>query len=247
MRIEQSAYANRWRGVSPAAKGGFALSGLLAAFAADRPEGALLVALLLATATLAGAGVPLARYLRVAFPATVFLALSCLSLAFSVGLDAHGHPVWQPAPAALPSIALTAARALAALAALLGLVLTTPLPDLLALLRRLHTPEVLLDLMLLCYRMFFVLAGAIDDIRTAQRSRLGYGDPRRSLRSLALLVANLTIQVWQRAACLQRAATARNSEGSLRCLAPDHPHARRHQLLALGAGAGLLLAARLVA
>mgnify|MGYP000851007497 CR=1 FL=1 len=245
MLIEQSAYANRWRRVTPAAKAGFALAGLVAAFAATTPGNALLVALLLAATTLGGAGVAPGRYLRVALPAIGFLALSCLSLAFSVSLDAQGHPAWQLAPETLPAIGLLAARSLAALAALLGLVLTTPLPDLLALLRRLHAPEVLLDLMVLCYRMLFVLRSAIRDTRVAQRARLGYGDTRRSLRSLALLVANLAIQVWQRAACLHRAALARNGDGPLRFLTPEYPQARRHQWLALGAGAGLILAARL--
>lgn len=245
MLIEQSAYSNRWRQVTPVAKGGFALAGLIAAFAATTPGSALLVALLLAGATLGGAGVTAGHYLRVALPATGFLALSCLSLAFSVSLDADSRPVWQLAPEALPTIALIAARSLAALAAMIGLVLTTPLPDLLALLRRLRAPEVLLDLMVLCYRMLFVLRSAIRHTRVAQRARLGYGDTRRSLHSLALLVANLAIQVWQRAACLQRAALARNGDGPLRFLTPDYPQAGRHQWLALVAGAGLILAARL--
>lgn len=245
MLIEQSAYANRWRQVTPAAKGGFALAGLIAAYTATTPGSALLVALLLAAAALAGAGVAPGRYLRVAAPAAGFLALSCLSLAFSVSLDADNRPVWTLDPQALPAIALIAARSLAALAALLGLVLTTPLPDLLALLRRLHAPEILLDLMVLCYRMLFVLRSTIDQTRIAQRARLGYGDTRRSLRSLALLVANLAVQVWQRAACLQRAALARNGDGPLRFLTPEYPLASRHQWLALGAGVGLILTARL--
>lgn len=245
MLIEQSAYANRWRQVTPVAKGGFALAGLVAAFAATTPGNALLVALLLAVTAMGGAGVSARYYLRVAMPAVGFLALSCLSLAFSVSLDANGHPVWQLAPETLPAIGLIAARSLAALAALLGLVLTTPLPDLLALLRRLHAPEVLLDLMVLCYRMLFVLRSAIRHTRVAQRARLGYGDTRRSLRSLALLVANLAIQVWQRATCLHRAALSRNGDGPLRFLTPEYPQANRHQWLALGAGVGLIIAARL--
>lgn len=48
MLIERAAYGNRWRRVTPAAKGAFALAGLIAAFAAPTPASALLVALLLA-------------------------------------------------------------------------------------------------------------------------------------------------------------------------------------------------------
>jgi len=82
--IEQSAYANRWRRVAPAAKGVFALAGFVAAFAAATPRAAVAVAALICLVTLAGARVAAFRYLRVAAPALFFLAISCLSLAFSV-------------------------------------------------------------------------------------------------------------------------------------------------------------------
>ena len=58
MLIEQSAYANRWRAVSPAAKAVLALCGIVAAFAAVSPAAALAVAVLLAaisTATVSAA------------------------------------------------------------------------------------------------------------------------------------------------------------------------------------------------
>ncbi|MBL8392203.1 MAG: cobalt ECF transporter T component CbiQ, partial [Candidatus Accumulibacter sp.] len=68
MLIEQAAYGNRWRRVSPAAKGSLALAGLLAAFVAATPATAAFVALLLALTTVLGARVPAGVYLRVAAP-----------------------------------------------------------------------------------------------------------------------------------------------------------------------------------
>lgn len=243
MLIEQAAYGNRWRPVSPAAKAGFALAGLVAAFAAATPLAAAGVALVLALVACAGAGVPAGLYLRVAAPAAGFLALSCLSLLVSLGTDAGGGLAWQFAPDAAPRIAAVAARSLAALAALLGLVLTTPLTDLIALLRRLRAPEVLLDLMVVCYRMLFVLSAALDDTLTAQRARLGYTSARRSLASLGLVAANLAVQVWQRARALQVAAEARNGDGPLRFLTPQFANAGRDGTLAALAGALLIAAA----
>jgi len=77
--IEQSAYANRWRAVSPAAKAVYALCGIVAAFAAVSPAAALTVAALLAASTMLGAKVPPGRYLHVATPALFFLATSRLA------------------------------------------------------------------------------------------------------------------------------------------------------------------------
>lgn len=240
MLIEQAAYANRWRGVSPAAKAAFALAGLLAAFAAVSPVAALRLALCSAVLTCVGAGVPAGLYLRVAAPAVGFLALSCVGLLLALDPDSG----WRWAPEAWPQVAALAGRSLAALAALLGLVLTTPLSDLIALLRRLRCPAVLLDLMVLCYRVLFVFSQAVHEVRTAQQARLGDATLRHSLRSLGQLTANLALQVWQRAQALHLAALARNGDGSLRFLTPQFAHAGRDTALAVLAGGGLLILAR---
>lgn len=247
MRIERAAYANRWRRIAPAAKGGFALCGFGAAFAAVSPTAALGVAALLALATLLGARVPFGLYLRVAAPALAFLGLSSLSLAFSLGFDSAGALTWHLAPDAASRVAAVGARSLGALAALLFLVLSTPLPDLIALLRRLRVPEVILELTVLSYRMLFVFSEALHDTLTAQSARLGYATPRRGLHSLGVLTASLALQIWWRARALHQAALARNGEGPLRFLAPSFAHAGRDTALALGAGLLLIGLARSLA
>jgi cobalt/nickel transport system permease protein len=247
MLIEQAAYASSWRRVSPAAKGLLALGGLIAAFAATTAAGSLMVAVLLLTMTCLLAGVPLVRYLRIAAPALFFLALSSIPLAISLTSDAAtGALTLAIAPDAMHQLARVCSRSLGALAALLLLVLTTPLPDLIALLRRLKTPELLLDLMVLCYRMLFVFSAAVHDTLTAQAARLGYATPRLALRSLGSLSANLAVQVWQRAQALHMAAQARNNDGPLRFLTPEFAHARRDSGLAVLVGGALIMLGRLL-
>lgn len=225
MLTEQSAYSNRWRRISPVAKGCFSLCGIIAAFAAGSPRAALLVALCMTLATLLGAGIPPLRYLRVATPALLFLAVSCLSLLVSLDFGgASGAPALHPAVAEFPRIAQVCGRSLACLTALLFLALTTPLPDIIMLLRRCRLPDTLLDLMILCYRTLFVLSEAVHDTITAQSARLGYTSFRLSLRSLGGLLANLTVQVWQRSQALHLAALARNNDGALRFLESSYAH-----------------------
>ena len=112
--------------------------------------------------------------------------------------------------------------------------------DLIALLRRLKIPEVLLEIMVLCYRMLFVFSEATRHTRTAQAARLGYASFRLTLRSLASLAANLTVQIWQRAHALHIAAQSRNNDGPLRFLGPEFAHTRRDMAWAT-AGALLLI------
>jgi cobalt/nickel transport system permease protein len=137
---------------------------------------------------------------------------------------------------------MTASRAMALCATLLLLVLTTPLGDLLGLLRRLRVPPLLLDLMVLAYRMQAVLGEAWADGLTAQRARLGHGTRRQALRSMARLVSCMAVQVWARASALQSAADARNDSGELRFLTPQWAQSGRHHAVALLGGLALVTA-----
>jgi cobalt/nickel transport system permease protein len=224
MLIEQCAYTNRWRRVSPAAKGIFSLCGMVAAYAAATPVTACSVAAVLGTATVLGAGIPLGRYLRVACPVLIFLAVSVLSIAVSVKIgDTVGDFTLHLARTELPRVARVCGRSLGGLASLLFLAMTTPMIDIIALLRRLRAPEVSLDIMTLCYRTLFVFSEAVHDTITAQSARLGYAGVRLSIRSLGGLVANITARVWQHSHALHLAAAARNNYGPLRFLEPEYP------------------------
>jgi len=239
--IEQSAYTNRWRQVSPAAKGFFSLCGLVAAYAAATPANACCIAAVLYSITVLGAGIPPLRYLRVAAPAILFLAVSALSLVVSLKIgNSVGDLSVHFARTELHRVAQVCGRSLGGLAALLFLALTTPMIDIIALLRRLKAPEVLLDIMVLCYRTLFVFSDAVHDTITAQSARLGYATLRLSMRSLGGLVANITVQVWKRSQALHIAAMARNNDGPLRFLEQDYPNSARDICVALCCGTALI-------
>lgn len=236
MLIESTAYASRWRDVAPSAKALFALAGVVAAWLARSPATLAALTSALVLAALLGARVPPRAYCATVLPPLGFLLFSCAAMLF--GPDAHGD--WHWSGAVLPVVVHTALRSLAVLAALSGLVLSTPMPGLLALMRRLHVPELLLDMMVLCYRMLFVLRQAWDESVTAQSARLGYRGWRQAWRSTGLLAGQMAVQVWQRAAALQIAADARLCQGALRFLPVVYPQARRQCAVAALAGALLV-------
>jgi cobalt/nickel transport system permease protein len=247
MLIEQSAYTNRWRRVSPSAKWIFTLCGMVAAFAAATPFAACSVAAILCAVTVLGAGIPPERYLRVATPGLLFLAVSVLSLAVSLKI---GNTVddlsLHLARTELQRVAQVCGRSLGGLAALLFLAMTTPLIDIISMLRRLRAPGVLLDIMILCYRTLFVFSEAVHDTVSAQSARLGYATLRLSLRSLGGLVANITVQVWLRSYALHVAAMARNNDGPLRFLEQTCPKSTRDICVAAGGGIVLIALALVI-
>lgn len=236
MLIDSIAAQSRWRGVSPAAKAGFALAGLLAALLADSAPVTFGLALAFALITCYGAGVPARLWLRVACLPLGFLALSVLPLAFSWA-PATG---WHWAPDASTRMAEVLGRAAAASTALLLLVLSTPLADLFDLLRRVRCPTVLLDVMHVAYRMLAVLSVSAADMQRAQAARLGHVSTWHSLRSLGLLLACLLCETWRRAHDLERAAAARNGADGLRFLSATPAHPWRDASIALVASSALL-------
>lgn len=240
--IEQTAYTNRWRQVSPIAKGVFALAGIMAAFVAKNPAISFYIAIFMVAVAVFGARIPLFRYLRVAIPPLGFLLVSTISLAISIRFNGF-----------IPSIILeksqfslitqVCGRSLAGLTSLLFLALTTPLTQIIAMLRFFKTPDILLDIMVVCYRTLFVFSETIHETMTAQSARLGYATIPLSFRSLGTLAANLTVDVWQRSCALNTAAMSRNSNGSFRFMEQNYNNLTRDLCIALTAGICMIIIA----
>lgn len=242
MLIEQCAYSNSWRRVSPAAKGLFTACGIAAAFLAVTPQTTIVLAFIMMATAVLGARVPLQYYLKVALPELLFLVTGLAALVFSVSWD--GQVRFRLADESeLVHAAMICGRSLGSIAALLFFCLTTPMSDIITLLRRFRFPEVFLDIMTLGYRTVFVFLEAIHDNTTAQKARLGYATPRLALRSLGIMTANLTMQVWQRSADLHQAALARNNDGPLRFLEGEYHHPRRGFCAAVIGGCALIVLA----
>lgn len=235
-----AAYCSRWRRVTPAAKGLLALAGMVAAYAAVTPVLAVALALAFTGLTLA-ISTPLTAWRRLALAPLTFLLLGSASLLLS--LNEHGLQLVTD-PATQQLAAVTASRSLAVLAALLFLLLTTPLPDLIHLLRRLRCPALLVDMLVVAYRLLFVLNDRLAAGRAAQAVRLGQRSRRHAMRGLGLRLAQLTLGLWQRAHALHLSSSARLGDGDWRALPPAVPHPRRDLALAVTASALLLVLAR---
>ncbi|WP_432821551.1 cobalt ECF transporter T component CbiQ [Trichloromonas sp.] len=253
MLLDAYAYGNRWRQLNPTEKGLLTGLALLAALAARSPLPALVVFTCMAVLTVVGAGIPFLAYLRLLLlPAGFLLAgVASLVISFAGGDIPLGTLPWLGLPvflseAGLAQAALVLARSLGAVAALYFLALTTPMTEIIGLLRRLRVPVLLLELMVLAYRQIFVFLQIARKMRVAQASRLGYATTGTSFRSLASLGANLFLRAHHRSQLLHRSLVCRGYEDELRWLERDYPRSNRNLLLAAGVGGGLLVMALLV-
>jgi len=235
--LECHACSDRMRHRHPAEKATFS-AGLLLLTLLLPPPGPALVLLAVAGAAKGWAEIPWRVFGRTLLIPSGFILLGTLPLLVSVSFDQEGMTAaWVPEQAGAALHLLL--RALAAAACLCFLALTTPVMDWLPLLRRLRLPAVVVDVMLVLYRMIFVLAERFSSIRLAQESRLGYSSIRNTFRSSGMTGANLLVFSLKRAHAMELGMAARGYDGDIRTLPPEH-HTPLH-VLGCTALAGLVI------
>ena len=175
-------------------------------------------------------GVPLWRYIRFLTLPLAFLFVSTIAIMFNIKkapLDLFAVPIGSWYLTASTDSFFYAVQliltALGAVSCLYFLAFTTPVPDILTVLRRIHCPGLLIELMLLIYRFIFILLQTASAISTAQNCRLGNKDYRTSMRSFGLLGSILMIRVVSRSNKLYDAMEARCYDGQIRVLSENRP------------------------
>lgn len=248
--IDHYAYSNRFRFVDPAQKAGLALLVILLCLVLDRPAVGLLAAGWM-WGLASRAGLPAVVFTRLLLAEGLFLLLAVSGVALSLSLTPPEGSfwLWKVGPwwlgssqASIETAARLATRALGSVAAMNFLALTTPVVDLVDLLRRLRVPVPLIDLMTLVYRFLFTLFECLSRMHTAQDSRLGYINLRRGMVSAGVLVTRLFVEAYHRSCRLQIALESRGSSGALRVLPSHYRNDRRLYWFGMGIVASLFLA-----
>jgi len=83
------------------------------------------------------------------------------------------------------------------------------------LLRRLHLPALLIDLMTISYRSIFVLLDCIERTYLAQDSRLGYRNAARTWVSASSLASRIFLETFRRTQQLGLALDSRGYSGGV--------------------------------
>ncbi|MCL5109341.1 MAG: cobalt ECF transporter T component CbiQ [Chloroflexi bacterium] len=248
--IDRHVYANRGRGVDPAHKAALVLLVLALCLLLDRPMVGLLACAWMWVLSSLWAGLPTGVFGRVLLAQGSFLVLAVAGVALSAGTAfpagvswvVHVGPlaVWASFGSVDTALHL-ATRALGGTAALDFLVLTTPLVDIVELLRRLRIPSVLIDIVALTYRFIFILLESLDRMHNAQDSRLGYSSFGNAVKSAGLLGSRLFVDSYQRSKRLQIALDSRGYSGDLQGLTPSYRTDRSLWWLGAAATATLLI------
>ncbi|WCF06671.1 energy-coupling factor ABC transporter transmembrane protein [Paenibacillus thiaminolyticus] len=205
LTIDKYAYHNRWIGVSPCIK----ISGYMLLLILSLSGPAVLqaaICLLLVPLTMYVAKMKCSHYIKWFMLPFSFLLFSIISILISVSPSADGL-LWKVqagslylgiSDATMQAAAQVLFRSTACLACTLYFVLTVPVQQLVKVMRTIHIPVLLIELMVLIYRFIFIFIEEAAAIRHAQQLRFGYHGLKNSYKSLAMLVNVLFQRVMLR-------------------------------------------------
>ena len=210
------------RGVSPGLKTAFSVFVLLLCVgAADAVTGAVVAASMTAALCLLGKVAPgqVVRLLRLPVG---WLRVRCLVVLLEFSGEALG--VWQIAVGSrwlcITAQSLDHAitlffQAMGAVTCLYFLSATTPMPQLIEVLRRCHVPELIIELMYLIYRYLFVLLEVQQQMTVAATARLGYTGLCRSVSTAGRVSGSLLASSFRRSSLCFDAMESRGYDGRL--------------------------------
>jgi len=206
LMIDVVALTSRISRVNPALKLGAVMMLLLLSIASRSPLVGVSLSFLAPVLVVGVGGLRMREYIRFLALPLSFLLLSGLALLFEgsaqreglLGVQVFGF--WlNVSEAAQVRTELLLARALGALSCLYMLSLTTPLSEIIGVLRRIRCPDVLSDLMYLIYRYVFILLSMHYTMQDAAKSRMGYVSYRTSLRTTGLIYSGMLSRSFRQA------------------------------------------------
>lgn len=232
--IDRLSYQSKLRYVNTGEKFIFSISALCFCIGTRSIILALFVLFIMGIFTVLKGGIPFIQYLRLMTIPLVFLLLNVCIL----GLSIRKTPL-EVFSISFGSWYLTASydtlhyaiqifiTALASVSCLYFLSCNTTMTDILTLLKKIHCPSLIIELMLLIYRFIFVLLECANAITISQHSRLGNKDYKTSLSSFGMLVSNLFIRTIKRSNSLFDAMESRCYNGTIAVISEEYPPKRK--------------------
>lgn len=250
MLLDSLVYKSGLKDVHPGEKLIFALITMCIGFIPSVYSGGLIILLMAGTITIKGK-IPPKTYLHLIFLPLAFLGMSILPIVINFGASAEQSLIYFPffqtaigiTYSGLKQAGFLFVRSMALVSCLYFISLTTPILDIIALLKKLNVPGVLLDLMLLIYRQLFIVLDTAESIYTAQNARLGYANFKASLNSLGKLVSYLITKSFSDAGRLYTALVSRGYDGELKVLDSNYRFSVKNLLLIAAIDTALLVIA----
>lgn len=233
LQIDIYAQRSHLSSYNPGGKAAVSVILLVLCICSQHPLPPFLLFLTMSCVTVLIGGLHLHDYLALFSLPAVFLLLSGIALVWDVGVseDTVFSIGWFVITEAGQRTArLVIARALGAVSCLYFLSLSTPMSELLSVLRKIHVPKIIIELAVLIYRYLFVLLSIYSNMNHAAASRLGYDGLRQSLKTTGEIYGNLLSSSLRRAGAYLDAMESRCYDGEI-CFLEERKPLCRMQIL----------------
>lgn len=224
---------------SPGFKIGFSMLMLLFCIAADNPWISLCIIFSAAFVTVYLGKLPLHHYLSLLTIPAAFLFFGSIAVAVDFSLKPAGDYQLQlfgvylyVTKESLKNMLFLILKVFGAVSAMFVMTLSTPSHELFSVLKKLHFPQLFVELMSMIYRYIFILLEVQHNMHISAKSRLGYLDFKTSCLSFGQIAGNLFIVSLKKANACYDAMEARCYDGTISFLEEEHKSSPRHLLFA---------------
>jgi cobalt/nickel transport system permease protein len=181
-----------------------------------------IVIVLMMTAGILFANVPLKRYFLLCLIPAGFILVGVLTIAISIQ-DAPFEVVSWPmfghyfgfSESGLMMAANLALKSFGCVISLYFLYLTTPITAVLGMLYKLPLPKIFIEIMMLTYRFIFDLLNTGRQMHTSQNARLSNLSRKSTLKATGILASGIFVRSFKKSTDIYNAMEARGYDGTL--------------------------------
>lgn len=249
LSVDYYAYASRMRSWNAGFKVLFSVICLLLCIICDSIYVSAAVIVFMGFLTVVIGGLDWDHYISMLLVPIVFLILGTAAIAVGFSLQPVGQYRIHVcglfyiycSKASLLRAGVLILKALGAVSALYMMTLTTPLGEIISVMRRAHVPKLLVELMNMIYRYIFIMLDTHRRMKHSAESRLGYCDFKTSCYSFGQIAGNLFVVSLKRGNAYYNALESRCYDGELLFLEEEKPVKAKHIAMAAAFIAVLLL------
>ncbi|MBZ6005758.1 MULTISPECIES: cobalt ECF transporter T component CbiQ [Paraclostridium] len=206
LEIDNCAYLNNIKDVNPLIKLGITFIGVIASMLTQNANIHILIMLFMTALILFIARVDMKLYIKCLKIPIIFLiigiGLNLINISFEnkdyiFNVNILGLYIGTTEFAVKSSVNILL-RAMSCIISIYFLILTTPFNQLIIVLKKLHIPHTLIELMILIYRFIFIFIEEAEEIYKSQQLKFGYTNLSTSYNSMSLLIKTLFFRMMRR-------------------------------------------------
>lgn len=247
--IDQFVYSNKLRNNHPVERFVFAIFTMLICLISNRPFVHAMALLIMIGLLVFKAKIPGHVVFKLMLVPISFLLIGVITMAVNISTVNYEMlyrveigPYYVGITKASISLAgATLIKSFSTVACLYFLTLTIPMVETIYVLQLLKLPVIVVELMVLMYRFVFVFVETAFNIYTAQSSRWGHCNFKRSMYSFGLLFANLWGKAFIKSQALFTSLQSRGYEGDLRVINPKYNFSLANIGLFIAIDSGLIV------